>query len=596
MLEFQDPHSCYRSGSPRIKHISFDLFVDFDQNVIRSEANYSFDRPLSDVLELDIRDLHIISIEDSERKRQLPWEISSAFSFGQVLKIRETQRVNSLLISFITSPESAALQWLTPEQTAGKQSPYVYSQCQAILARTIFPCQDSPSVRFTYEAILRVPKGMTGIMAALPDGKKVDDHVEVFYFRMPHPIPSYLFAFAAGKIESRDIGPRSKVFAEPQILDAAAEEFMDVESMIREAEGLFGTYVWDRFNLLVMPPSFPYGGMENPTLTFLTPTLIAGDRSLVSVVAHELAHSWTGNLVTNATWEDFWLNEGWTVYAERRIMEKLLGEEMVGLLAKIGRNDLLTSVRNFGNKTEFTRLKPNLQGMNPDDAFSSVPYEKGFLFLIALEREVGRSKFDPFVRAYISDFSFQSITTEQFLDYVNEKLPGATLKINTDQWIHQPGLPESVPTFPSTYYENVREIHQKWKEGQRDLSSEVRNWKVQQKVLFLEELPKPQSKIDCAILVKLFDIENTQNTEILLPYLCLAASSGYEPVYPRIRVFLSTIGRNKYLKPLYRALNGNESTKYLARDLFEQNKPKYHSVARLAVEKILGMKPVDPKE
>ena len=583
----RDPHSSWDADGAKIKHIDFDLHVDFSRKVLRGSANYQFDRPLGKELSLDSRDLQIERVL-APNGGELKWSLGEANFLGQVLTVHGTTGLTELTIRYATSPQSAALQWLDPEQTAGKADPYMFSQCQAILARSVFACQDSPGVRFTYTAKLHVPRGLTAVMAALEHGAQDEGGETVFAFAMPHPIPSYLFALAAGKITAEIIGSRSRVFAEPQTVKGAAWEFADVDRMIEGAESLFGDYIWDEFNLLAMPPSFPYGGMENPTLTFLTPTLIAGDRSLVSVVAHELAHSWTGNLVTNATWEDFWLNEGWTVYAERRIVERLYGTERANLQAASGRTELMKAFETFGGATSpYTKLKTDQKGVDPDEVFSSVPYEKGFLFLTAIERAVGRDVFDKFIHSYIHDFAFKSIVTEDFVNYLDAKLPQARGKVNYDEWIYQPGLPASAPVFSSRLLDDVRAVQKRWQDGDRKLGDALSKWIVDQKTLFLDELPLQQSPEDCALLERLFDIPNTKNSEILLPFFCIAAGSTYRKVFPAIREFLGVVGRGKYLRPLYRAMHQNPETKALARELFAEFKDRYHSVGRNAVARIL---------
>ena len=468
----------------------------------------------------------------------------------------------------------------------------MFSQCQAILARSVFACQDSPGVRFTYAAKLHVPRDLSAVMAALARGTRHDGNETVFEFDMRHPIPSYLFALAAGNITSEPIGKRSRVFAEPETVKQAAWEFADVDRMIEGAESLFGKYIWDEFNLLVMPPSFPYGGMENPTLTFLTPTVIAGDRSLVSVVAHELAHSWTGNLVTNATWEDFWLNEGWTVYAERRILERLYGTELANLQAANGRTSLMKAFEVFGGATSpYTKLKTEQEGIDPDEVFSVVPYEKGFLFLTAVERAVGRETFDRFIQSYIHDFAFKSLFTEQFVEYLDLKLPQARHSVNFDAWIHTPGLPGDAAAFSSHLIDEVREAQQQWAAGRRDLVSIIAKWTVDQKTLFLDELAVRQSPEDLAAIERMFDIEHSHNSEILVPWFAIAAANTYRKAFPAIRDFLGVVGRGKFLRPLYRALHQNPETRAWAKELFAEFKDRYHSVGRNAVARILEQAP-----
>lgn len=582
-----DPHSCWDEHGPQIKHIEFELQVDFCRHVLHGTAEYFFSRNLGDKFSLDTRNLNIEKV--TADGRDLKWSLDDPTFLGQVLTVHDTKGLASLRIHYQTSPEAAALQWLEPEQTAGKVHPYVFSQCQAILARTVFPCHDTPGVRFTYDATLHLPRGLTAVMAALPKSKSEDDRGAEYRFEMRHPIPSYLFAFAAGNIASEKIGQRSRVFAEPEVVKAAAWEFADVDRMIAGAESLFGPYIWDEFNLLVMPPSFPYGGMENPTLTFLTPTLIAGDRSLVAVVAHELAHSWTGNLVTNATWEDFWLNEGWTVYAERRIIERLYGAELANLQAASGRTSLMTAFENFGGAdSPYTKLKTDMKGIDPDEVFSSVPYEKGFLFLMTVERAAGRDVFDKFIQSYIHDFGFRSLSTQQFVDYLSEKLAQVTAKVDIARWIHEPGLPADALVFHSQLIDDVRVAQKRWAAGERNLQDAISPWNVDQKVLFLEELPQKQTHADCAAIETLFDIGRTHNSEILVPWFCIAAASNYKKAFPAIHAFLGVYGRGKYLRPIYRALHQNLATRPLAATWFAEYQDCYHSVGRNAVARILN--------
>jgi aminopeptidase N len=405
---------------------------------------------------------------------------------------------------------------------------------------------------------------------------------------MPQPIPAYLLALAVGNIASRDLGPRSRVYAEPETLDAAAWEFEGVDPMLQAAESIFGPYLWDRFDFLVMPPAFPYGGMENPRLTFLTPTLMAGDRSLVNVLTHELAHSWTGNLVTNASMNHFWLNEGFTVWAERRILEKLEGEEAVALGAAIGRNGLDGELERFGEGSPLTRLETDLAGTDPDEVFSLVPYEKGFLFVSLLERTAGRERFDGFLRDYIERFKFQSITTVDFEAFIEEKLPGVLAEARSEEWIRGPGIPDNAPVYRSEQLETVQGLATALGEGDRPDPAALKGWGAEEWQIFLQGVPKQLPAGDCKWMDETFGLTRSKNGEILCLWLVIAAGSSYEPAYDRIRSFLAEVGRMKFLKPLYKALADNEQTVPMGKEILAENAGSYHPIAKLVLEKMLG--------
>src|SRR5712691_1253237 len=335
-----DPHSYFDTDQPRAKHVRLRWQVDFHTQQLTGDATLVFEKPSSGQVDLDSKGLTITSVQ-TPTGRRIPYALGDDKPIlGRKLQLQLPVDTNEVTIAYHTSSDALALQWLDPAQTAGKRHPFLFSQCQAIHARTILPIQDTPRARVTYDAEVTVPEPLTAVMSAGPCGQRPAATGRTFAFAMPQPIPPYLLALAVGHLASRELGPRSRIWAEPETVDAAAYEFADVEAMIERAESLFGPYDWERYDMLVLPPSFPYGGMENPRLTFLTPTILAGDKSLVNVVAHELAHSWTGNLVTNANAEHFWLNEGFTVYAERRILEAIGGRETSELHAALGRRSL----------------------------------------------------------------------------------------------------------------------------------------------------------------------------------------------------------------------------------------------------------------
>jgi leukotriene-A4 hydrolase len=589
-LSRRDPHSYTDPDQGLITHMDIELTVDFATRRISGSAVCKLDRKAGGPLDLDTRDLEIRGVMGPDGKC-LDNELAEPDPvLGSRLRVELPAGTESFSLEFMTSPTASALQWLEPAQTAGGKHPYLFSQCQAIHARSIIPCQDSPTARFTFDCKMNVPRDLTVVMAAGPGAAPSDgpDGTRSFHFQMPQSIPPYLFAFAVGNITGKDLGPRSTVYTEPEMLEKSAWEFAEVDAMIQRSEEIFGPYLWDRFDFLVMPPSFPYGGMENPRLTFLTPTLLAGDRSLVNVLAHELAHSWTGNLVTNASINDFWLNEGFTVWAERRILENMNGLEAKSLSAAIGRNGLMQAMESFGMDSEFTKLEINGEGSDPDEFYSLVPYEKGFLFVALLEEVAGREKFDAFVRKYIEHFSFTSITTAQFEEFLEKELPGISEQVGARQWIHEPGLPDNAPVFTSERLEKLEALGRGWSEGQRPAVAEARQWSAEDWQIFLQAMPKVLPLDECAWLDENFQLTEQGNSEILCNWLVIAASSGYEPAHARCESFLAEVGRMKYLKPLYTALQGNEKGKALAARVFAANADGYHPIARGGIERILG--------
>jgi len=586
----RDPHSYADLDQGRVVFVDLDLDLDFATSCIAGRARLELAEPATGPLDLDTRDLEIRAVRAVDGG-DLPFTLGPRDSIlGAKLTVDLPPATPALVIDFVTSPEASALQWLAPQQTAGGQHPYVFSQCQAIHARSVLPCQDSPLARFRFEARVTVPEGLTVVMAAAPGEARPGDAAgrRTFAFAMPQPIPSYLFALAAGNIVSRDLGPRSRVYTEPEMLDAAAWEFAAVDSMLRAAEDLFGPYLWDRFDFLVMPPSFPYGGMENPRLTFLTPTLLAGDRSLVNVLAHELAHSWTGNLVTNATIDDFWLNEGFTVWAERRILERLAGPEAKALAAAIGRKGLQDAIDQFGAESPFTRLKTDSWGADPDEFYSMVPYEKGFLFVTLLEDAVGRERFDEFLRHYMKTYAFQSITTSEFEEFLGAELPGVADRVRAESWIHGEGLPGNAPVFTSDQLTDLQSLGAAWSDGRRPDPAAVQAWSATEWQVYLQALPRRLSAEDCAWLDATFGLTAQENGEILCNWLVIAVASGHEPAYARAAEFVGQVGRMKYLKPLYTALHGHAATRQLAVDTFAAHAAGYHPIARGGIERILA--------
>ncbi|MGE0546047.1 MAG: M1 family metallopeptidase [Kofleriaceae bacterium] len=576
-----DPHSYCDDTQPCTDSFALRARVDFATQTLAAEVTLSFRASAVGPLDLDTRDLTIEHIEDATG-RAVPFVLHPAEPIlGQRLALELAQPTPSITIRYRTSPTASALQWLEPAQTKGGRQPFLFSQCQAIHARSVVPLQDTPRLRVRYTAELVVPRELRVVMAAADLGPSEDGALATFRFAMPQPIPPYLFAFAVGDLASRDLSPRCRVWAEPEIVDAAASEFADVEAMIGAAESLFGPYDWDRFDILTMPPSFPYGGMENPRLTFLTPTVIAGDRSLVSVVAHELAHSWTGNLVTNANAEHFWLNEGFTRYAERRILEVVKGTEMAQLNAALGRRELDHAIERFKDRPELTRLRTHLTGVDPDDAYSSIPYEKGSLFLDEIENVVGREAFSRWLRSYLDTFRFGAITTAEFEAHLEAELPGALAAANGRTWIDGEGIPATRTAPRSKRLAAIEELR-----GAVPTRDQVSTWTPIEWALYLESVPRPASQPTCRVLDETFQLTASTNYDVLVPWLTLALKSGYLAVVPRVSEVLAAVGRMKYLRPLYTALAESSATRDIGAQVFSRARAGYHPIARQMVETI----------
>ncbi|MBS2022300.1 MAG: M1 family metallopeptidase [Deltaproteobacteria bacterium] len=602
-----DPHSYADLTQARTGRVELDLLVDFATRTLAGTASLVFTAPAAGgPIDLDTRGLAITRVTDLGQQL-LPFTLhpleAGAEFLGQRLTVDAPAGTRGLIVTYRTSPDASALQWLNPEQTAGKKLPFLFSQCQAIHARSVAPLQDTPLARVTYAAKLTVPKELRALMGAgflrreesaaqlSRDGLAgtLSGASATDVFEMPQPIPPYLLAFAVGDLAKHDLTARMAVWAEPSVLPKAAWEFEEIPEMMRAAEGLFGAYDWDRYDVLVMPPSFPYGGMENPRLTFATPSLLAGDRSLVNVIAHELAHAWTGNLVTNASANDFWLNEGFTVYAERRIVEAIAGRERSELQAALGRSHLADELGRFASRPEMTRLRTSLWGVDPDDVYSSVPYEKGYLFLRRLEELAGREKFDAFLKGYLKRFRFQSITTDDFLDELHKALPGVAHEANAAEWLDGQGLPGDAPLPHAPRLLMLRALSKQLGEGELPDAAELQSVALSpiELQLVLSELPAETSALRCEAIEKLFELGKKQSLELRVAWLEAALRAGTESALVPARAVLLETGRMKFLKPLYRQLARRPETKEFARRVFAEASGGYHPIAKAGLEAML---------
>jgi len=581
-----DPHSYSLPNEVAMKHLSLELNVDFDSRTLKGNALYKLERNKGNNFILDLDGIEIGSVTDGAGNK-LNYEIVAGTEMGDALHVSLEESTQEVLVSYKTSPDASALLWLKPEQTLGKTDPFLFTQGQAILTRSWIPIQDSPSLRITYDAKVTVPEGLLAIMSAT--NPQDLNESSTYSFQMDQPIPPYLMALAVGKLEFASLGDRSGVYAEPPILKEAAYEFADVEKMIDAAEDLYGPYRWERYDILVLPPSFPFGGMENPRLTFATPTIIAGDRSLTSLIAHELAHSWSGNLVTNATWNDFWLNEGFTVYFEKRIMESIYGKDYAEMLNELGQQDLMHTINDLGSSSADTKLKLDLDDRNPDDGMTDIAYEKGYLFLRSLEETVGRERFDKFLRNYFDENAFKTMTTEKFIEYLDKNLLAELEnKPNIESWIYEPGLPENYPHPESTLFENVDSARVSWEDGDI-MASEmaVAGWSTHEWLHFLRGL-KNLDQQKMAELDAAFGFTNSGNSEIAAEWFELAIKNDYQEAYPKMEEFLVRVGRRKFLKPLYTELAKNPDDLAWAKEVYKKARPNYHSVSTETIDKILN--------
>ena len=577
-----DPHSYARPNEAVVKHLKLDVAVDFERKRLVGTADWTFERKNSDWLILDTRGLQIRSVTGNGGL--LPFELGPEEElFGQPLKIYVPKGIDTVSIAYSTSPEAQALQWLKPVQTAGGKHPFLFTQSQAILARSWIPCQDGPGVRFTYEATVRTPKNLLALMSASNPTEK--NSKGVYHFSMPQAIPSYLMALAVGDLEFQSLGKVTGIYAEPSMLEKSAYEFAETEKMVVAVEKMFGPYRWGRYDMLVLPPSFPFGGMENPRLTFLTPTVIAGDRSLTSLIAHELAHSWSGNLVTNATWDDFWLNEGFTVYLERRIMEEVYGKDYADMLARLGYGDLEHTLKEL--PADDTKLKLNLKGRDPDDGLSDIAYEKGYFFLTHLESKVGRAKFDKFLRSYFDDNAFKNTNTEKFLARVEREL-GTDLDVN--DWVYSAGLPKGFAPPQSSRFATVDQQILRWRAGGQPRDMVVKDWTTHEWLRFLRRIPKNVSLAHMKQLDDAFKLTDSGNSEILFQWLMASVISKYETAYPALDKFLTTVGRRKFLTPLYKELVKTPEGTKMARKIYSKARPNYHSVSVGTIDEVVDWK------
>jgi len=576
----------------RVHHVALDLTVDFDAKRIGGTARLDIDRkPDAKEIILDDKGLEIASITDGDNK-PLEYKVGSADQkLGAPLAIALRPETDRLIIKYKSAPDAGALQWLTPEQTAGKKHPYLFSQGQAIENRTWIPTQDSPGIRQTWEATIRVPAGLTAVMSAPKAAEPITQGGEsVFSYRMDNSVAPYMIAIGVGDLAFKSLGPRTGVWTEPVMLESAAAELADTEKMVEAAEKLYGPYRWGRYDLLVLPPAFPYGGMENPTLTFLTPTFIAGDKSLVSLVAHELAHSWSGNLVTNANWADAWLNEGFTSYFENRIMEALYGPRRAAQEAALSFDDMSKAFAEEGQNAPVTRLHLAKAEAVPDGGTSGIVYDKGAIFLRTIEPIVGREKWDAYLRSYFDRYAFQPMTSARFLADLRQKLikgdKALEAKLQLDTWVYQPGLPANVARPDPAAFASVDKAVAAFARSGA-VPADFKSWTTAEKLRFINKLPRKVATPRLDQLNRSLKLNDAGNNEVLFAWLDLAIRNRYDPAVPALERFLTTQGRRKFVRPLIQTLAKDDQWgRPIAARVYRQARSSYHPITQRDLDEL----------
>lgn len=590
-LKTEDPHSFSHPSIAYVEHLDLDLAVDFEKQQLAGKASWIINnKAKANEIIFDDSNLNISKITLGTEEKETTFTFGPETEYlGKALKVTIAPETKLINIYYTTGKDASALQWLNPQQTAGKKKPYLFTQSQSIAARSWVPCQDSPGVRFTYNAKVKVPADLLALMSA--ENPETKNSTGIYTFKQVHAIPSYLLALAVGDISFKAIDERTGLYAEPSVLDKAVYEFADMGKMVHAAEKLYGPYRWGRYDLLVLPPSFPFGGMENPNLTFITPTILAGDRSLVSIICHELAHSWSGNLVTNTNWNDFWLNEGFTNYFERRIDEEIFGRKEAEMQEVFARQALDAAISDMGTENKDTHLKTDYTGRNPDEGTNDIAYEKGFFFLKTIESAVGKDKFDTFLRSYFDANAFKSLTTEQFLDYLNQHLikgdQALAAKIDVNKWVYGPGIPSNVVAVGSERFKVIDALVADWRKTgvTKGLSKQIIS--SNEKRYFISQFPADLKPDDMAKLDAEFNFTGSHNTDIQLAWYTLAIRHHYTIAENNIKAYLLENGRMWHIIPLYKEYMATPEGAKTAREIYKEARANYHPMTYSAIDKFL---------
>ena len=591
--EARDEFTFARPEIARVTHVALDLDLDFAAQKVSGTATLDIAAASgADEIILDSNGLQISQVLAPDGDA-LPFTIGARVEGKGEPVMVELGDARRITIRYTAAPEADALQWLAPEQTAGGEHPFMFSQGQAINNRTWIPTQDSPGIRQTWEARVTAPQPLEVVMSGIRQGKpeELAGGRRAFRFAMDRTVPPYLIAIAAGDIAFRALGPRSGVWAEPAMLEIAAAELTDTEAMIDAAEALYGPYRWGRYDMIVLPPAFPYGGMENPVMTFLTPTFIAGDRSLTGLIAHELAHSWSGNLVTYASWRDGWLNEGVTSYIENRITERVFGEQraMQEYALSFAAVEEVVAERGADDPVRAMRTPA---GTSPFETVGAAIYDKGTVFLKTVESIVGREALDNWLRSWFDRHAFQPATSAMFLADLRENLvrgdAALEARLMLDEWVYGTGLPANAAQPDSAAFATVDAASAAYADARALDPAAWSGWTTAERQRFLQNLPEKLSAAELARLDEALGLSGTGNNEIKFLWLEAALGNRYEPALPQAEAFLMTVGRNKFVSPLYRALVAQgDWGRAQAERIFAEARPRYHAFTRGRVDALL---------
>ncbi len=590
-----DPHSYSNPEQVKVTDIAFNLHLNFKEKRIDGRVLLTLNRinPTAPII-LDTMDLTIHSIKLLDKDgRQTPakFELSKPNEvLGSSLTIPLNDKAQKIEIFYQSSSTAAGVQWLSAESTSSHK-PFMFTQSEPIGARSWFPCQDTPQVRTTYTATVKAPIGLLAVMSATNPTKK--SPTGIYHFKMEQPVPSYLIALAAGDLKFSPLGDRTGVYAEPSVLPKAEFEFAELDKIFAIAERMFGPYLWGRFDVLVMPFSFPYGGMENPRLTFVSPTTISGDRSSVFVVAHELAHSWSGNLTTNANWNEFWLNEGPTTYFERRIIEELYGTKRSEVEWALSYSELLENLDGFKDDQELTKLHTHLDERSPEDGFNGLPYNKGSFFFYELESKLGREKLDQFWRFYFGKYAFKSVTTDDFMYALSSFFDDSDLieDLDVKTWVFEPNIPAkwAPPSFPRI--KEIQVLAEDFITNRLQDSAKITALDSREQGVFLDIILS-QSRLNheqLTTIEKSFALSTSGNAELLAKWFQITIANQFTLNFPQIEKFLMTTGRMRFLVPVFKALNQTNSCQSIefANKVYGKARASYFKVAQNRLDKLM---------